>query len=335
MTTPTTAMQTSLPGLPNAGGKAVYTEQDNEKVGTILQWLDDNKKSRSWLSKKANIPTGTLSQILTSKYVSSPTRQLTQLVSVLEVETDRLKDGTPGYVKGSVHKLLQVVFDRTRKHQNFGVVTGYVGVGKTRTGKEYAVSHPMTLFVEVSPNMTPGVLLTELLEQLDVAVPAGLDNKFREVIRVLRGTNYLLIADEAEKMSSSALEYLRRIRDMAMVGVVLTGTEKLTTLIKRQHGQFDQVRSRVGMWPKTIERIARDDADDIARAALADAGELSDEVLDELWAYSAGSARVLTENLVPAIRDYGIGRAPISAELVQKIAEKVLFMQRPRSEGGK
>ena len=325
----TESAQVSLPGV------AIYTPQDVEKVNQVKRWLEEHKKTRSWLSKKADIPSGTLSQILSGKYISSPTRQINQMLSVLEVEADRLKDGTPGYVRGSVHKLLEVVCDRTRKHQNFGVITGYVGVGKSRFCGEYRQTHPMTLLVEVSPNMTPGVLMTELLEQLNNAIPAGLDRKFRELVRVLKGTNYLIVADEAEKMSSSALEHLRRIRDMALVGVVLVGTEKLTNLIKPQHGQFDQVRSRVGMWPETIQRISRDDADDMARAALAEAGELTDDVLDTLWAYCDGSARVLNENLIPAVKDYGMGNLPLTSGLIEKIAAKVLFMSKPRVEVGK
>lgn len=323
---------------------SVYTQEDVAKVDRVIKWLTANEKSRAWLSKKSSIPGGTLSQILSGKYVSSPTRQLIQLESVLAVESDRLRDGSPGYVKGSVHKLMDVVCNRTRQHQNFGVVTGYVGVGKTRFCKEYRATHPMTILVEASPNMTPGVLLTELLEMLDVAIPRGLDNKFREVVRCLGGTNYLLIVDEAERVSCNAMEYLRRIRDRAQVGVVLVGTEKLTTLIKPQHGQFDQVRSRVGMWPRTVERVTRDDADDMARAALGLATDgvlvdVPDEVLDALWAYCDGSARVLTENLIPAIKDYGIAKGTtLTAALIQQIAERVLFMARPRaatSQGGK
>jgi len=313
---------------------SIYTDQDRSKVEAVCKWLEENKKSRAWLSKKASIPSGTLSQILSAKYVSSPTRQLNQMLSVLEVEGERLKDGTPGYVRGSVHGLMGVVMDRTRKHQNFGVVTGYVGVGKSRFCIEYAQTHPMTLLVEVSPNMTPGVLMTELLTRLNNAIPSGLDRKFRELVRVLKGTNYLVIADEAEKMSSSALEHLRRLRDMAQVGIVLVGTEKLTNLIKPQHGQFDQIRSRVGMWPETIQRISRDDADDMARAALAEFGELTHEVLETLWAYSDGSARVLNENLIPAMKDYGTGKN-MSRALIESIASKVLFMAKPRYEGDK
>lgn len=333
MSTPATENQSALPGM--AGNMPAYTPQDVSKSETVKKWLEDRKKSRAWLSKKADIPSGTLSQILSGKYVSSPTRQLNRMLEVLDVEGERLKDGTPGYVRGSVHKLMGVVCDRTRKHQNFGVITGYVGVGKSRFCTEYRETNQMTLLVEVSPNMTPGVLMTELLEQLNNAVPNGLDRKFRELVRVLKGTNYLIVADEAEKMSSSALEHLRRLRDMAQVGVVLVGTEKLTSLIKPQHGQFDQVRSRVGMWPETIQRISRDDADDMVRAALAEAGELADEVLDSLWAYCDGSARVLNENLIPAIKDYGMGSLPLSSSMIEKIAARVLFMTKPRAEGGK
>lgn len=314
---------------------AAYTPEDLQTVATVKDWLERHKKSRAWLARKSSVPNGTLSGILSGRYVSSPTKQLSAMLSVLRVEEERERDGPAGYVQGSVHKLMTVVYDRTRQHQNFGVVTAHVGVGKTRFAKEYRANHPQTLLVEASPNMTPGVLLTELLEWLNTAAPAGLDKKFREVVRVLRGTNYLIVVDEAERLSGAALEYLRRIRDMAQIGIVLQGTEKLGGLIKPQHGQFDQIRSRVGMWPKTIDRITQNDADDMAREALGDRGELSDDVLATLWAYCDGSARMLNENLIPAIRDYAEGKQ-LTAQLIELIAGKVLFMEKPRMlEGGR
>lgn len=322
--------EVAAPAKPSA-----YTPHDHELIDIIKAWLAENNKTRSWLSKISDIPGGTVSQILSGKYASSPSKQLGTMLSCINVEDERLKDGTAGYIIGSVHRLMEVVYERTRKHRSFGVVTGYVGVGKTRTATEYSATTPLTLLVEASPSMTAGVLLGQLLDQLNAPAPAGLDRMFREVLKALRGTNYLLIVDEAEKVSAAALEYLRRIRDLAQVGIVLQGTEKLAMLIKPQHGQFDQIRSRVHMWPKTIESINRDDADDMARAALGEAGELDAEVLDALWAYCDGSARVLCENLVPAIRDYGIGKGALTAALVQKIAKAVLFMDAPRAPGSK
>lgn len=307
----------------------VYTEEDLAAVERVKAWLMAHDKSRSFLSQKSSIPSGTVSQILNGKYPSSPSKQLTGMLASLAVETERMGDGTPGYVKGSVHKLIGVVCDRTRKNTSFGVIAGHVGVGKTRTLKEYCANHPQTLMVETCPNMTPGVMLNDLLAQLNVPSPAGLNNKYQSVTRALRGSNYLIIVDEAERMSSNALEFLRRIRDTAQVGVVLVGTEKLSALIQPEHGQFDQIRSRVGMWPPTITSITRDDADDMVRAALHDAGEISDDVLDCLWSYTKGSARVLMEGFMSGIRDYGMGKLPLSVGTVEQIAKKVLFMNAP------
>lgn len=316
---------------------SVYSPADLEQVEKINAWLSKRGESRAWLGKKTRIPSGTISQILNGKYASPPTAQLQNMAAAIALEDERQIDGPVGYVKTTVHQLLQVVCDRTRKNSSIGVLCGYVGVGKTRGCVEYAKARPQTLLVESSPKMTPGVMLVELLSQLNVPAPAGLDNKFRAVVRALKGASYLLIVDEANRVNADSLEYLRRIRDMAQVGVVLVGTEKLAELIQPERGQFDQVRSRVGMWPNTIKAITRDDADDLARAALHDAGELSDEVLDTLWRYCDGSARVLMEGFVPNVRDFCVaaGRLPLKPEHIEAVARDVLFMTTPGRRGGK
>ena len=316
-----------------------YTPQDLDKARAVLAWLREHEQTRAWLARKVRVSGSTLSQVLSCKYPSSPSSYLDQMLAVLQLETERLGDGPAGYVEGSVHKLVFVVCDRTRKHRTLGVVVGHVGVGKTRTLREHQVRRPQTLMVEANPLMTPGSLLVELLEQLGTVVPPGLDRKFQALVGALKGTNYLLLVDEAENMSGQALHYLRRIRDKACVGIVLVGTPKLHTLLNPEHGQFEQIRSRVSMWPATIKAIHRDDMDEMARAALTGDGaggaggpgsltEVPDDVLDALWAYSAGSARVLMESLVPALREYGLGKLALSAKLVDGIASKVLFLKR-------
>jgi DNA transposition AAA+ family ATPase len=300
-----------------------YADADVALAAKISEWLTKQGKSRAWMREKTRISSTTISQVLGGKYPSAPSQFLADMATAIEIEESRASGGTPGYVQGTVHKLVNVVADRTRKHANFGVVAGRVGVGKTRTLVEYQRVKAQTLLLLSSPKMTAGVMLNELLRQLGCVVPTGLDNKFQEVVRAVRGTNYLLMVDEAENVSAPALEYLRRIRDMASVGVLLVGTEKLHGLLNHRFGQFDQIRSRVAMWPKTIECIPRDDADDMAREALADMGEVSDEVLDALWAYATGSARVLMEGLVPGLRDFGRGKQ-LTAAVVDQVAERVL-----------
>lgn len=310
--------------------RPVYSAQERELAQQISRWLTERKLSRSWIARKARLSSSLVSQVLAGKYAAAPGEHLRVMASIIQVETDRIGDGTPGYHQGSVHKLITVVCDRTRKHGNFGVVCGRVGVGKTRTLREYAERHPQTLMIEANPAMTASSLLLEILGLLGGEKPTGMDARFVAVMRALTQTNYLLIVDEAEHLNARAMHYLRRIRDKAGVGVVLSGTEKLHELLKPTVGQFDQIRSRVSMWPKTITAITRDDADEIVREVLRsdleDGAEVPDDVLDALWAYCAGSARVLTESLLPAIKDYGLGKAPLTAALVDAVAAQVLFM---------
>jgi DNA transposition AAA+ family ATPase len=129
-------------------------------------------------------------------------------------------------------------------------------------------------------------------------------------------------------MSHKCLHILRRIRDVAGVGIVLVGTEKLGALISPTHGEFDQIRSRVTIWPPTVTEIKREDADALAQAALDEQGELSGEVLDALWSYSKGSARMLTENLIPSIKDFGLAKGnELNAALVAAIAKQTLNLK--------
>ena len=124
---------------------------------------------------------------------------------------------------------------------------------------------------------------------------------------------------------------LRRIRDKAGVGIVLAGTEKLHALIAPEHGEFDQIRSRVVFWLPVIKSIKREDADALAQAAFDMDGiaDVPDDVLDALWSYSKGSARMLVENLIPAVRDYGLKQGhALEAALVHDIAQQVLNLQR-------
>jgi hypothetical protein len=111
---------------------------------------------------------------------------------------------------------------------------------------------------------------------------------------------------------------------LAEVGIVLLGTDGIDDVIG--DGHFDQLRSRVGAKSPTVRKIAREDADAVLRAGLADQGEaVTPAVLDAAWAVCSGSMRVLVEGLIPSLyRDWlGKGKA-LSAAGVRAVARDVL-----------
>ena len=305
---------------------ASYDDADRTSVAEILAWLEASSQTQSYLARLARLSTTTISQLLAGKYPTDPAKHLAAILAAIRTVSDRASVSSVPYVETALYRMLEMTADRARKYGNFGVLTGYVGVGKTAAIKHYQASHEHTVLIEANPNMTAGVLLRDLLAALAAPEHRSLDGKFANVVEAVRGTTKLIVIDEAETLLPQCLHYLRRIRDKAGIGVVLVGTEKLLSLLRVEHGQFDQIRSRVGFWPAPVKCASRADADAIAQAALSDQGELADEVLIALWAYCQGSVRMLVENFIPALRDYGLGKAPLSANLIDAVAEQVLFL---------
>lgn len=304
-----------------------YSEANRAEAAAIVAQLAEIGKTRSWLARLSRVNVGTMSTVLNGKYGTEPTKWLRMMSDALATYTGRATITTMPHVQTSVSQLATVVCDRARKYRNFGVLTGFVGVGKTDAVRQYKAENSHTIIIEANPNMSPLVMLDELLSEASAPMARTLDGKFASITEALTGTTYLIIVDEAETMMPSCLHYLRRIRDKAGIGIVLVGTDRLLQLIKPSYGQFDQIRSRVGFWPQVVRGISREDADALAQSALDDQGELSAEVLDALWHYCRGSARMLIENFIPALRDYGLKKKhELSAELVHAVARDALLL---------
>ena len=126
-------------------------------------------------------------------------------------------------------------------------------------------------------------------------------------------------------MTPHQLHTLRRIRDLANIGIVLAGTEQLTGRIKPLHGQFDQIRSRTGFWPQTVRGISETDAAALIQAVLG-GEDIPEDVISQLYKYCKGSARMLVEGMLAGIREFRRGR-PLDVQLVDAVAQQALGLQ--------
>ena len=326
------------PITPPAQWHERYSEDNQSDTLRVIDWLNSHQKNQAWLAKVARVNAATLNQVIAGKYGAPPTRHLAKLLDAISRQDARRDIGQVPFVETSMYQLVNSVCQRASAYRNVGLVHGYVGTGKTTCLKEYARRHPSTVLIESHPQMSTGTLLQVLSNALEV-VPARQTNdaRFLALVDALRGTDTLLAVDEAENLQPAALDDLRRIRDLAGIGVVLVGTEELNNLIKPAHGRFNRVRSRITFWPPIVKGITRDDHDALCLAALDQLGESDQAVLDRLWDYSQGSARLLVEGLLPALRDYGLRQGhSLSVGLLDQIAQKVLNIsvaRRPTTKG--
>lgn len=309
-----------------------YTDDDINRIGMITE-LTDGKIKHAQLARLSGMKQGTLSSVLNGNYISSPTKWLEKIEAGLNHFLDQAAIGDTPFIETSVSKLVNTVCSRTRKYRDFGVISGWVGTGKTQSLKQYTASNRHTVMIEADPAMTPKILMADILAALNQPLVkrfGGNGNQndyFHSVVSAVRGTSTLIIVDEADKVLPSTLEYLRRIRDKADIGIVLAGTEELIALLKPAHGQFDQIRSRVSFWPDTVRGVTKDDMRALADSLLPDE-TLTDAIYQTLWDYTHGSARMLCQALIPALKDFGLKKHDLSPALIDTVADQALGLRK-------
>lgn len=310
-----------------------YTASDLAAVEQIKTWLDERRLtddktqrvSQAALARMARIGVSTFSQVLSGTYVTSPSKILEQVMSAMRHAEEQESDLLPA-VETSVFKLVQTACTMARRNRNFSVMSAYVGTGKTFALRYYTRNNPNTFMIEANPTLTPQTIIKKLAQTIiGHDVGGKIYDQFEAIVNELKNTDSLIILDEAETLTPKQLEILRRIRDTANVGVVLAGTEYLNALIKPHHGQFDQIRSRSGFWPETIRQITKDDSGALVQAAFP-GEDISDEVIERLIQYSAGSARMLVEGLIANIHQFRKGRE-LDTKLVDAVASQALCLQ--------
>lgn len=311
---------------------ATYAPEHISSLQAAYAWLNrTGAPTKEWLATATGYASGTLASVLSGKYNANPAKHLKVIQTVIARYDERKAKGIDDdrFVETSTYRMAQVICDRARTYRNFGILSAYVGTGKTTALKRYTHDNAGTLLIEADPSMTSSTLLDEIMEQANIPpVGASRDKKIRAIIKALKGSDRLIILDEAEKVSVSdksnnALECLRRISDKAAVGVVLAGTEKLYALITPE-GVFGQIRSRTPIITAVIKSITKDDALLLINNALPQADEA---VVKTIWSLCRGSARMLCEGLIPIIKDYGIAQdRELTPQFVLKLARDAMSL---------
>lgn len=168
------------------------------------------------------------------------------------------------------HRRFVEFADTVRRHATIGVCHGPAGVGKTLSARRYAhwdLAEP--LLNEWGPRdpgdakvyaalarartlfYTPAVAgsltalrqdLSPLASRVNACIDQGLDVRGFDHSRTPFGRIELVIIDEAERLTTAALEYLRDQFDRHDIGLILIGMPG----IEKRMGRYPQLYSRIG-----------------------------------------------------------------------------------------
>jgi DNA transposition AAA+ family ATPase len=169
---------------------------------------------------------------------------------------------------------------------------GDSGTGKTTALRAYAAESHSAILIEVDSSFTKNVLVSEIARAVGVDSKGGMTLVSARIVEALRGRDTVIMIDEADYLSDSSLELVRRIiNDKAQTGVVLVGLPRLKYKLENLRNDHQQLTSRVGVLLE-VKRLSKADAVKIINGVWRD---LPKETVEAFVKTANGSVRTLTK----------------------------------------
>jgi DNA transposition AAA+ family ATPase len=230
----------------------------------LEQYITETGCTQAYVAKGIGVSDAMISTYRKGKYTGDVEGVERSITAWLDREADKQSERkgklTLTYLPTlSPAKLAREIANITAMDGEIGVLTGAPGTGKTSSMRAYTSENPSTVMIEVTQTYNKRVLLQEMADKLNLKYGEKLSDSHLHEAEVaicdkLRGSGRLVIIDEAEYLSVTLLELIRRIYDHTedengnKCGILLVGLPRLRANLVGKRGEYAQIHSRVGLY---------------------------------------------------------------------------------------
>ncbi len=290
----------------------------------LRQIKEKRDLSLAELSRAMNVSSSALSQWMNETYKGDNNRieEAVKAYLAREEARSRAPKVEIGFLETSVFTEFLAMCASCHNDGLIGVFTAPPGLGKTEACKEYIRRYPDSILIEANLGLREWKLFCNLSKSLGLTHQgSGVQDLFEGVVSKLQDSGRLIIVDEAEYLPYRSLELLRRVHDMAGVGIVLAGLPRLIENLKGKRNEYAQLYSRVGWWGR-VKGLTPDDARMIVERAVPEASARLTKLFHET---SRGNARHLSMLLRRSVEMASANDMEVNPEVVQRAAEMIII----------
>lgn len=298
-------------------GKAEMLRQD------LRHFMEQHNTSSRAMAGMLGVTPPVISQWLSSKYKGN-NRRIEQAVQAFlrrarEREQQMRHRAEVRFESTTVAQKVFSVASLAHDEGDICVCVGDAGCGKTVAVSEYAKQNPGVVLVEVDYGYTPKILVSEIHKAIGGDGHGIMHDMLCDIVERLKGTERLIIIDEAENLPYRALELIRRIHDKAGIGILLVGLRRLFENIRGRRMQFAQLYSRVGGM-MDLSVIEESDAEMLVQQLIPKANGISKVFYEVSKANCRTMSKLLRRSTAAAARQ-GVD---VSPGLVRSVAKMLI-----------
>ncbi len=219
-------------------------------VNELLEFMEYSGKSRQQIAKETGISSSAISQFLNGKYGGDNEEIAKNLINYLKVAQKRVSANkhTCFYEELDNTKRVLVACYHAHTRNDITLVFGDAGAGKTTALEYYRDTNAGVVMITANSCTASASAILKLISQkIGKTITGKKDALMNELVNHFRGTNRLIIIDEADHLTIAALQAVRNLNDEAKIGIVLSGNSKIYNqmLIGSKSSELQQLRTRI------------------------------------------------------------------------------------------
>lgn len=229
-------------------------ETINSVRAEIRNAVENSDVTYAAVAREIGVSSGQLSQFINGGYRGDNHSLANKLTVWLDNRSRRTNEMpiAPDFIATRTVKQIWNALQYAQLAQCITVIYGNSGVGKTRALQQFAAERPNVWLITVSPSRSSlSECLYELALELGIGdAPRRSGQLGRAIRRKLRGTNGIVLIDEADHLDYSVLEELRILQEETGVGLALIGNHQV-------YGKLTGGNSRNMDFARLFSRIAK------------------------------------------------------------------------------
>ncbi len=255
-----------------------------ELIKKVREYMTEKGISQNKMATAVGTSSAVLSQWLNSKYEGDLEEINAKISEFLEKEENRgnlTGAGINDFVETRISTTIWGLLDYIRKRRTVSMIYGDSGVGKTKAIVEWSKNKTDVILITARPTLsTPKEIMKSLAEELKTKTTGTQGDIARGVIKKLKGTDKMIIIDEAQQLTIKAIDELRSLNDdtETKTAIVLVGNHPLYEKInKEEDDELVLLKNRMSVPLEiTSKMVTKEDIEKIFTTK-------DEEVLDALY----------------------------------------------------